>query len=204
MQDTRFAETWVAFANVSYLLNHGCFDAEKLAAARVEMATFAERYKRTFLASGCSWKFHIFQHFIHLAERHGPAFLWDAFNFERSLGMMKRDVTATRGVPDHAARNFIVRHQSLPMLRVEDFDEKCNDFLSELGALPCELFVTKLKTCPLAFARRGSAMPREFVERFEMCAMEEMGMTAREFRECEKRRVTRIRRLVNPRRKLSF
>jgi hypothetical protein len=91
--DTEYFELWTSFANAVYLMHHGRFDDQKKEDARFFLEQFAERYLRKFKATNAVGNFHKFQHAPDLWKKHGPAFLWDAFNHERLLGIIKRSVT---------------------------------------------------------------------------------------------------------------
>jgi hypothetical protein len=110
--DTEYYEMLVHLANVVYYLYHGRQTEELLTKAEGELRLFAESYKRILGPTNCTWKFHVFQHLIELARKHGPAFLWDAFMNERLLGYIVRDITTARLHVVQASRNFMLRNQS--------------------------------------------------------------------------------------------
>ena len=97
VQDLIFAEVWCDLADAVFLL-HSEDAVQNINAVTRAVETFAESYKACFFATNMTWKVHMFQHFPLLVKQHGPAFLTDAFNFERLLNIMKRDTTATRGI----------------------------------------------------------------------------------------------------------
>ena len=97
IQDQIFAGVWCDLADAVFLL-HSENAVENLSEVTKAVETFAENYKACFKATNMTWKVHMFQHFPGIVEKHGPAFLTDAFNFERLLNIIKRDTTATRGM----------------------------------------------------------------------------------------------------------
>jgi hypothetical protein len=81
--------------DAGFLFHHGNFTKEKLKDGKKAAEEFCELYKRKFKENHCTIKFHILQHYGDIAERHGPAFLQDGFNYEQTLGRMKGDITTT-------------------------------------------------------------------------------------------------------------
>lgn len=112
MTNENFQNVIFTLSEAVYLLCHGRMTAEIRRQARAKVEEFSEAYLKCLGPDWCTFKFHLFQHAPDLADRHGPAFLWDDFNLERINSMVKRTVTGTRGQSEQAAKHFILRHHS--------------------------------------------------------------------------------------------
>lgn len=194
-RDTELYQVLVHLANVTYLLHHGRLKAELLVTLREEVQRFASTFKAKFKASRCTWKFHVLQHFPDLAEKHGPAFLWDAFNFERMLGMMKRDVTATRNQLCQASRNFMLRFQALPLQKTEHYHKDCLEIMRSKGLLPAHAALAQLSVEPMSVATADNQqMPDDIMALFREKASAELRISFEAFNATPKSRILRLRR----------
>lgn len=74
------------------------------------MQLFVDAYHARIGYSGCTWKFHIFQHFIELIEVHGSALFWDGYFRESVVGELKKFFTGTRNEDEQVVANFLLTH----------------------------------------------------------------------------------------------
>lgn len=194
IQDTQYYELWVWFANCVYLMHSGKFDDVKMRELKEEMRKFTRDYIRVLGPWDCVIKFHLFQHFIKLIELHGPAFLWDAFMFERLLGIIKRDVTTTRHYVAQAGRNFVLRYFSEPFLKNAHFSEGVKNFLSTLNIASSDASLADLTIGPMTRCCGDEAViPPNHNDRCALKVASLWRMTRAEYDQLEKQRLSRLR-----------
>jgi hypothetical protein len=139
-------------------------------------------------------KFHVFQHFGELVSLHGPAFLWDAFGFERMLGILKRDVTTTRHYLTQIGRNFLLRYFADPFLKRHQLDSSVQGFLKRLNVDHLDSSLSDLSIAPLVWLEKdASTFPTGVYEAFLKTALKRWQNTTRaDFHAWQKQRVTRL------------
>jgi hypothetical protein len=198
MRDTELYAVWVHFANAMYLLLHGRQTERIMKAGECAVQAFAKAFKKKFDEANCTWKFHVFQHFPELVRRHGPAFLWDAFIYERLLGFMGKDVTTTRQQVLQATRNFMLRHHSSYFQNSDKYVEECRSLLEEIGGCAKDASLTKLTIEPMALAPNVGPRPmlHSHMEQFRAAAASALGLSTDQFHAADKDRVTRLRRYL--------
>lgn len=189
-------ETLVYLANSVYLMHHGCLDDEMIVSLEENVAKFAETYVRAFGESNCTWKFHIFQHFPLLVKIHGPAFLWDTFNGERLLGMLKKDVKSTRFQIIQASMAFLLRHQcKIFEKKPEGLSGQVVKQLKKIGMFKDDAQLATIVNQPMrSKAVRWNEIDPEEWGRVEACVEEELGISSVLLRSMEFCRVTQFRR----------
>lgn len=79
---------------------------------KLKMQQFVDAYHARIGISGCTWKFHIFQHFIELIERHGSAIFFDGFFRECIVGELKKFLSATWNEDEQMVANFLLTHHA--------------------------------------------------------------------------------------------
>jgi hypothetical protein len=77
--DEKIYPIFVHLSNAVYLMHYGRFTPEIREQAEIEVFKFCRLFRDCFTEEYCTYKFHVFQHFIDMLKEHGPAFLWDAF-----------------------------------------------------------------------------------------------------------------------------
>ena len=76
------------------------------------MILFVNAYQVRLGVAGCTWKFHIFQHFLELIQRHGSALFWDGYFRESIVGYLKMFLTGTRNQDEQVVANFLRVHHA--------------------------------------------------------------------------------------------
>lgn len=131
--DEGFQKMIFQLSEAVYLLCHGRMDDTIRGLARAKVQNFSETFKKTLGPEWCTYKFHVFQHLPDLADRHGPAFLWDDFNLERMNNLTKQPVKSTRGQMEQAAKHFILRHHSDALQDPSRYRTSVQDQLKRMG-----------------------------------------------------------------------
>lgn len=190
-----FYEMLVYFANSVYLLHHD-FVLDRMEELEENVRAFARKYIEVLGASNCTWKFHVFQHFPLLVRIHGPAFLFDTFNGERILGMLKNDVKSTRKQIIQATEAFLLRHQcSLLQKRPETFSPEVAEELRKYGVFKEDAYLANLVNEPMESRDvRVTDLPDAERERVTRCLMEELGISVNRAQRLPVERVTKFRR----------
>lgn len=194
--NSMYYEMLVHLANSVYLLHHGFLDDELMLALQESVRRFAETYVAVLGESNCTWKFHVFQHFPMLVKIHGPAFLWDTFNGERILGMLKYDVKSTRLQILQATTAFMLRHQCTIFQRKPDtYPARAAKILKKLGIFKEHAALARLENRPM---RMKDIQPENIeqaeLDRVKRCAEEELGILPASFQFQELKRVTKFHR----------
>jgi hypothetical protein len=89
--------------------------------ARGHLIQFVDFYTKRLGMGWCTWKFHIFQHFVKLLIEHGSALFWDGFFREDIVGILKLGLTTKRNHDEQAVTNFLLSHHTHP------YREKCEE-----------------------------------------------------------------------------
>jgi hypothetical protein len=92
------------------------------------MAKFVDLYHARIGTAGCTWKFHIFQHFIDLIKIHGSALYWDGFFRECILGELKKFLTGTRGEDEQIVANFLLNRHAKKYFEACEANQRMKDF----------------------------------------------------------------------------
>jgi hypothetical protein len=195
IQDSEYYELWVLLANTVYLMYDGNLTDSKLADMKGYLESFSSKYKKVMGDWQCVIKFHLFQHFARFIELHGPAFLWDAFGFERQLGMLKRDVTTTRHYLSQIGRNFLLRYFSDPFLKLARLEPRIEGFLKKLNVDHVNSSMSDLTVVPLTTLDGEEAeVPENIAGVFLAKALRKWpNVTVDEYNSWQKERVTRLR-----------
>ncbi len=193
--DTEYYDLWVLLANTVYLMYDGNLTDEKFRDLKNYLEEFSVKYKEVMGNWQCVIKFHLFQHFPRLIELHGPAFLWDAFGFERLLGMIKRDVTTTRHYLTQIGRNFMLRFFSDPFLKRARLDPRVQDYLKRLNVDHIDSSLSDLDIVPLTNAEGEAAvLPDNVASVFLAKSLTKWpNITSQVYNSWKKDRVTRLR-----------
>jgi hypothetical protein len=195
ISDLDYYGMWVYLANCVYLMHDGNPTVAKLEKLKKYMRKFTEKYVEVMGPWQCVPKFHLFQHFVELVELHGPAFLWDAFPFERLQGILKRDVTTTKHYLTQIGRNFVLRFFSDPFLKQDQFCDGVKAYLKMLNIDHFDSSLVDLPIVPLTTCIGTESIFPEEVEAdcCRVALLQWTTTTAEEFRQLEKERVTRLR-----------
>jgi hypothetical protein len=137
----------------------------------------------------------MFQHFPKLVELHGPAFLWDAFVFERMLGMIKRDITTTKHFLPQAGRNFLLRYFSDPFLKNSRFHPGVQKFLSAMNVGHSNASLADLNIEPISECEGNDAIVPDSKagQLLAQKAMRTWNIDMDEYTALEKQRVKSVR-----------
>ncbi len=109
---------WSLSNTVSAMMNPRQTSAQ-IDKARSHLVQFVDFYTKRLGMGWCTWKFHIFQHFIQLLLKHGSALFWDGFFREDIVGILKLGLTTKRNHDEQAVTNFLLSHHTHP------YREKC-------------------------------------------------------------------------------
>lgn len=135
LQDRLLYEVLRHFCNAIAFMYHDGFCDEVLQRAEEAVQDFATSYKARMGVSACTWKFHVFQHFIrYLRALRASAKSTDSFNMERTLGSLVRSVTTRRNQGPQLIANFLIRWHSEPLQLIDHLDEDVLKFLGKAGA----------------------------------------------------------------------
>jgi hypothetical protein len=111
MKDLKIYHLLCYLSNLVYLMYDPRVTDSSIAEMERNMALFVDVYHARIGSEGCTWKFHIFQHFIELIKRHGSALFWDGFFRECVVGELKKFLTGTRNEDQQIVSNFLLsRH----------------------------------------------------------------------------------------------
>jgi hypothetical protein len=111
MKDLKIYHLLVYLSNLVYLMYDPYVTDASIAEMEQNMGLFVDLYHARIGSQGCTWKFHIFQHFIQLIKRHGSALFWDGFFRECVVGELKKFLTGTRNEDQQIVSNFLLsRH----------------------------------------------------------------------------------------------
>ncbi len=111
LPDAKVYKLLCYLSNLVYLMYDPRVTDDKIAEMERNMVLFVDVYHDRIGTDGCTWKFHIFQHFIELIKCHGSALFWDGFFRECILGELKKFLTGTRNEDEQIVANFLLsRH----------------------------------------------------------------------------------------------
>jgi hypothetical protein len=133
LPDLKLYNVLWSLANViSAMLNPRQTSAQ-IEKARAHLIRFTDFYTLRLGMGWCTWKFHIFQHFIELLLKHGSALFWDGFFREDIVGILKLGLTTKRNHDEQAVTNFLLSHHTRPYRakceqsdRMKAFRTSCN------------------------------------------------------------------------------
>lgn len=131
--EEKFQKVVFLLSESVYYLCHGRMTDGIRYLARRKVEEFSEKFKEYFGPEWCTYKFHVFQHTPDLADRHGPAFLWDDFNLERINCIAKNMVTGTRGQMGQVSKHFIIRHHSDVLQDPTCYQESVQEQMKKIG-----------------------------------------------------------------------
>jgi hypothetical protein len=98
-------------SNLVYLMYIPPVTPENVEKMKENMAKFVGAYEDRMGIDACTWKFHVFQHFIELIQIQGSALFWDGYFRECVVGELKEYVTGTVNEDEQIVTNFLVtRH----------------------------------------------------------------------------------------------
>jgi hypothetical protein len=112
LPDIKLYKVLCFLSNLVYLMYNPRFTDALLPDLERNMALFVDVYHERIGIGGCTWKFHVFQHFIELLKRHGSALFWDGFFRECVVGELKNYLTGTRGEDEQVVCNFLLTHHA--------------------------------------------------------------------------------------------
>lgn len=131
--DEGFQNAIFLLSDSVYYLSHGRMTSEIRKLARKKVEQFSQAFVHYFGPEWCTYKFHVFQHAPDLADRHGPAFLWDDFNLERINHLAKETVTGTRGQTEQATKHFLLKNHSDVLQDPSKYQESVQTQLKKTG-----------------------------------------------------------------------
>jgi hypothetical protein len=115
-------------ANLVYLMYIPRVTEENIAKMRENMAKFVDAYQDRMGIQACTWKFHVFQHFIELILVHGSALFWDGYFRECVVGQLKEYATGTWNEDEQIVTNFLVAHHARKYLDACNKSPRMRDF----------------------------------------------------------------------------
>lgn len=133
VNDEPFRQMIIHLANVVYLLHMGDPPNDVEETLKSEMIAFCKLYIQIYGEKCCTWKFHNFQHMLEIYRRHGPAFLWDAFNLEGMVGFMKKVITARRNQLNQGATIFLLQYHSQAFKSAHLSNVRVQEYLRKMG-----------------------------------------------------------------------
>lgn len=196
IRNTRWSEMLVNFADTLYLLHDGRPSQEKRDRMGQSMERFVKLYREELGDWHCVVKFHVFQHLLEVYDRHGPAFLWDSYGFERLLGRIKRDVTTTRHYLLQAGRNFALRYVSESFFRIRTYSLRVRQYIRKVGISTNDASLADLTVAPMSVAPETTAIPDDHHAHFRRVLADKLGVPEADYEGLDKRRLLRIRWLV--------
>jgi hypothetical protein len=132
LPDRLLYKALVYLANAVYYLHYGKQSRGTQKLAHDNVALFSRWFVKSLGTSHCTHKFHVFQHFPEFLPVHGGAFLFDSFNLERLLGLLKKNITTRVNHVNQGVTNFLLRFHS-PLLRsTAQYSESGREFLDSL------------------------------------------------------------------------
>jgi len=131
--DEGFQRCIFLLSEAVYFLSYGRMTSEIRKKARSKVEDFSKAFVDYFGPEWCTHKFHLFQHTPDLLDRHGPAFLWDDFNLERSNSLAKDMVKGRRGQMEQVTRHFLLRHHSDVLQDPSKYDPTVQEQLKKTG-----------------------------------------------------------------------
>jgi hypothetical protein len=99
-------------ADLVYLMYTPRMTDSIIAEIKRSMKQFVDAYHARIGIAGCTWKFHIFHHFIELIERHGSALFFYGFFRECVIGELKKFLSATWNEDEQIVANFLLTHHA--------------------------------------------------------------------------------------------
>ncbi len=112
LPDAHLYKVLVYLANLVYLMYNPRVNNTLIEEMKKNMIRFVDEYHARIGLPGCTWKFHIFQHFIELILIHGSALFWDGFFREKIVGELKEYFTGTRNEDEQIVINYLLSHHA--------------------------------------------------------------------------------------------
>lgn len=112
LPDIEVYNVLVYLSNLVYLMYTPRVTQEIIEKMKENMIKFVDAYHDRMGLEACTWKFHVFQHFIELIQVHGSALFWDGYFRECVLGQLKEYATGTLNEDEQIVTNFLVAHHA--------------------------------------------------------------------------------------------
>lgn len=138
--NTQIYDCLMHLANIGYLWHLDQVTPEIIEQTREEVKKFCKCFRAVFTEEFMTYKAHVLQHIPDFMALHGSGNFTDAFNLERFISCCKKLMTTTRAHAGQITRNFLLKHQSPILYKLDSFSETAKEVLRENGVFNEEFF----------------------------------------------------------------